>query len=159
MHVNVARSYDNLALVYQKLGDFEQAREYQKRALDIKLDKLGPVHVNVARSYDNLALIYEDLGDFEETKKYKQRALAIRADKHGLNKTPNKVRTANRRKAMLSEIIFLLERFYAVLKGYRVGPLLKSKRLNFSGFFSQQHKLCLKLQGSSMYSFLRSSNL
>ena len=99
-NVDVAGSYSNLALIYQKLGDFEQAKEYQQRALDMQLDKLGPVHVKVARSYNNLALMYKDLGDFEQTKEYKQRALAIRADKHGLNKTANKVRTANRRKKL-----------------------------------------------------------
>ena len=74
--------------------------EYQQRALDIQLDKLGPEHVDVARSYNNLALIYKALGDFEQSKEYKQRALAIRADKHGLNKTPDKVSTANRHKKL-----------------------------------------------------------
>ena len=87
-------------MIYQKLGDFEQAKEYQQRALDIDLDKLGPKHVYVARSYNNLALIYQDLGDFEQAKEYQQLALAIRANKHGLNKTPNKVRTADRRKKL-----------------------------------------------------------
>ena len=111
-HVDVAGSYGNLALIYQKLGDFEQAKEYQQRALDMQLDKLGPVHVKVARSYNNLALMYKDLGDFEQTKEYKQRALAIRADKHGLNKTPNKVRTANRRKkTLLWKLYFFLKDF------------------------------------------------
>ena len=99
-HVNVATSYSNLALIYQRLGDFEQAKEYQQRALDIYLDKLGPKHVNVATSYSNLASIYQDLCDLEQAKEYQQRALAIRADKHGRNKTPNKVRTANRRKKL-----------------------------------------------------------
>ena len=82
-HVNVARSYNNLALIYKKLGDFEQAKEYQQRALDIELDKLGPEHVNVARSYNNLALIYQKLGDFEKAKEYQQRALNIELDKLG----------------------------------------------------------------------------
>ena len=97
---SLGQSYSNLALIYRDLGDFEQAKEYQQRALDMQLDKLGPVHVKVARSYNNLALMYKDLGDFEQTKEYKQRALAIRADKHGLNKTPDKVSTANRHKKL-----------------------------------------------------------
>ena len=125
-HVNVATSYSNLALTYHRLGDFEQAKEFQQRALDIYLDKLGPEHVNVATSYSNLASIYQDLGDLEQAKEYQRRALAIRADKHGRNKTPNKVRTANRRKKLCYETIFLLERFYAVFncfKFYRVGTV------------------------------------
>ena len=55
--------------------------------------------------------MYKDLGDFEQTKEYKQRALAIRADKHGLNKTPNKVRTANRRKKTLLWKLYFLKDF------------------------------------------------
>ena len=131
-HVNVATCYSNLASIYQDLGDFEQAKEYQQRALDIELDKLGPEHVNVARCYNNLASIYQHLGDFEQAKEYQQRALAIRADKHWLNKTPNKVHEGL---LIIMEIIFLLDRFYAVFKVYRVVVVLKFKRLKFSGFF------------------------
>ena len=39
--------HNNLALIYQDLGDLEQAKEYQQRALKIRLDKLGPEHVHV----------------------------------------------------------------------------------------------------------------
>ena len=99
-HVDVARSYNNLALIYEKLGDFEQAKGYQQRALDIQLYKLGPEHVNVATSYSNLASIYKKLGDFEQAKEYQHLALDIRADKDRRNKTPNRVRTANRRKKL-----------------------------------------------------------
>ena len=136
-HVSVSRSYNNLALIYQDLGDFEQAKENQQRALNIQLDKLGPEHVNVATSYSNLASIYQDLGDFEQAKEYQQRALAISADKHGLKKTSNKVHEGllTDVKNYIMEMIFLLERFYAVFKVYRVGVVLKFKRVNFSGFF------------------------
>ena len=41
-HVDVATSYNNLPLIYQDLGDLEQAKEYQQRSLAITLDKLGP---------------------------------------------------------------------------------------------------------------------
>ena len=136
-HVNVATSYSNLASIYQDLGDFEQAKENQQRALNIQLYKLGPEHVNVATSYSNLALIYKDLGDFEQAKEYQQRALAISADKHRLNKTLNKVheRLPTDAKNYIMEIKFLQERVYAVFKAYRVGVVLKFKKLNFSGFF------------------------
>ena len=65
------------------MGEFEQAKKYQQRALEIQLDKLGPEHVYVARSYKNLASIYRDLGDFEQAKEYQQRALEIELDKLG----------------------------------------------------------------------------
>ena len=114
-HVDVATSNNNLSLIYQPLGDLEQAKEYQQRDLDFQLDKLGPEHVDVATSYSNLASVYIDLGDFEEVKEYQQRALDIRADNHGRNKTPSKVRTANRRKKLY---LFNLCKLYFFLKDF-----------------------------------------
>ena len=99
--------------------------------------------------YNNLASIYQDLGDFDQAKEYQERALAIKVDKHWLNKTPNKVHDGllTDAKNYIMEIIFLVNRFYAVFKVYCVGVVLKFKRLNFSGFFfSQQHTLRLKLR-------------
>ena len=72
-----------MALIYKHLGDLEQGKEYQQRALKIKLDKLGPEHVDVATSYNILASIYQDLGDLEQAKEYQQRALKITLDKLG----------------------------------------------------------------------------
>ena len=82
-------------------------------------------------------MIYQHLGDFEQAKEYQERALAISADKHRLNKTLNKVheRLLTDAKNYIMEIKFLQERVYAVFKAYRVGVVLKFKRLNFSGFF------------------------
>ena len=76
-HVNVATSFNNFALIYQDLGDFEQAKEYQQRALEIQLDKLGPEHVDVAKSYHNFASIYHALGDLEQGNEYQQCAAML----------------------------------------------------------------------------------
>ena len=54
--------------IYQDLGGLKQAKEYQRRALDIQLDKVGPEHVNVSTNINNFALIYQHLGDFEQAK-------------------------------------------------------------------------------------------
>ena len=59
-HVDVATSYNNLALIYHDPGDLEQAKKYQQRSLAIRLDELGPEHVDVATSYNNLASIYKN---------------------------------------------------------------------------------------------------
>ena len=52
-HVNVATSYKNLALIYQDSCDFEQAKEYQQRAVEFQLDKVSPEPGNDATSYQN----------------------------------------------------------------------------------------------------------
>ena len=82
-HVDVARSYNILSLIYKDLGDLEQAKKYQERTLAITLDKLGPEHVHVATSYQNLSIIYQDLGHLDKAKEYRQRALAIKLNKLG----------------------------------------------------------------------------
>ena len=82
-NVNVASGYNDLALVYNALGDLKQAKEYQQRSLAIFLKKLGAEHVSVATSYGNLASIHQDLGDLEQAKGYQQRGLAINLKKLG----------------------------------------------------------------------------
>ena len=66
-----------------RLHDLNQAEKYQKRAVEIKLKKLGPEYVSVATSYSNLSSIYKDFGDFEQAEVCQQRALAIKLKKLG----------------------------------------------------------------------------
>ena len=65
-----ATSYYNFASIYKGLGDVELAKEYQQRALEIQLDKLGPEHLNVTTNYF----------DFEQAKEYQLCALEIKPD-------------------------------------------------------------------------------
>ena len=82
-HDDVAKSYNNLASLYEELGYLELAKKYQQRALAIRLEILGPEHVDVANIYCKLASIHQDLGDLEQTKEYLQCVLAIRLEKLG----------------------------------------------------------------------------
>ena len=52
-------------------------KEYQQRALEMQLEKLGPEHVNVAGSYHNFASIYYALGDLEQAKEFQQCAAVL----------------------------------------------------------------------------------
>ena len=64
-------------VLYSDLGDFQQAKYYLARALDICLKQLGPEHVAVATSYNNLGTVYRNLGDFQQAKDYYVRGLHI----------------------------------------------------------------------------------
>ena len=79
----MATTYNNLSLILEHLGDFEQAKEYYQSALTTYLEKLGAEHVYVATTYDNLGRIHRKLGDFEQAKEYHQLALAISREKLG----------------------------------------------------------------------------
>ena len=76
--MDVATSYYNLGLVYDNLGNYEQAKEYYHRDLAITLKQLGPEHVDVATSYNNLGLVPDNLGNYEQAKEYHELALNIR---------------------------------------------------------------------------------
>ena len=49
-HPHVATSYDNLALVYNSLGEYNQAKQLHEKALTIRKKIFGEDHVSVAGS-------------------------------------------------------------------------------------------------------------
>ena len=67
-NVQVATSYNNLGVVHEKLGDFENAKDYQELALSITQKKRGPENVQAATSYNNLGYVQEQLGYFEKAR-------------------------------------------------------------------------------------------
>ena len=80
---HVADCYSNLAEVHRRLGDLEQAKQYNKRALTGFMKMVDPENVDVARCYNNLAAVHLDLYDLEQAKEYQESALAIHLKKLG----------------------------------------------------------------------------
>ncbi|WP_020597890.1 tetratricopeptide repeat protein [Spirosoma panaciterrae] len=64
--LEVARLKNNLGLVYQALGRFEEAAVLLETALQNTWQNLGSNHPNVAISQSNLATVYQSLGRHEE---------------------------------------------------------------------------------------------
>ena len=85
MNVDVAASYNNLGTVYSDLDDFQKAKDYHARALDIRLRHIGPWHMDVATSYNNLGNVYSGLGDFLQAKDCLARTLDIRLRRSDLS--------------------------------------------------------------------------
>ena len=71
-------------------GDLQLARDYHQRALEIRLEQLGPNHIDVASSYDNLGTLCGTKGDLQHARDYHQRALIIQLEQLG----PNHIRVA-----------------------------------------------------------------
>ena len=63
MPMYVATSYSYLALVYNRLGEYNQAKELVEKARMIYKKIFGEDHADVATSYNNLALVYNCLGE------------------------------------------------------------------------------------------------
>ncbi len=73
----MAKSLNNLAVLYQIQGKYAQAEPLHKRSLAIREKALGPNHPSVATSLNNLAALYEVQGKYTEAEKLKARAKAI----------------------------------------------------------------------------------
>ena len=67
-HADVASSYNNLALVYYSLGEYNQAKELHEKALTIRKKIFGEDHADLASSYNNLASVYNRLGKYNQAK-------------------------------------------------------------------------------------------
>ena len=81
--LNVARTYNNMAVVYKNKGDYDKALEYYTSALTIKKAKHGDNHPSVANTLNNMANVYDDQGDYDKALEYYTSALTIRKAKHG----------------------------------------------------------------------------
>ena len=77
-HADVASTYNNLATVNSRLGEYNQAKELHEKALVIWKKLYGEDHAEVATSYDNLASVYNRLGEFNQAKEMSEKALMIR---------------------------------------------------------------------------------
>ena len=76
-HDNVATCCNNLALVYTRLGEYNQAKELHEKALMITKKIFGENHANVATCCNNLALVYNSLGEYNQTKELHEKALML----------------------------------------------------------------------------------
>jgi tetratricopeptide (TPR) repeat protein len=75
--LDLALALNELALLYDNQGRYEEAEPMYKRSLDIWEKALGTDHPDVATSLNNLAGLYKDQGRYEEAESMYQRALAI----------------------------------------------------------------------------------
>ena len=58
------------------LGEYNQAKELQEKALIIRKKISGENHADVATSY-NLASVYHSLGDFYQAEDFNKKALMV----------------------------------------------------------------------------------
>jgi class 3 adenylate cyclase/tetratricopeptide (TPR) repeat protein len=76
-HPDVARSLNNLGIVYWLQGRYSEAESLHLRELAIEETALGPGHPDLGRSLNNLANVYHDQARYAEAESLHARALAI----------------------------------------------------------------------------------
>ncbi|CAF1205730.1 unnamed protein product [Rotaria magnacalcarata] len=69
---------DQLAIVYQNLGEYTKALSYYKDDLERNLTILPPNHPQLATTYHNIGLVYLKLGDHSKALSSHERSLEIR---------------------------------------------------------------------------------
>ena len=63
--------------VYNSLGEYNQAKEMQEKALMIRKKIYGEDHAKVATCYNNLATVYHSLGEYNQAKELFAKTLMI----------------------------------------------------------------------------------
>ena len=71
-------SLNNLAALYQAMGDYAKAEPLYQEALRIRQKVLGPEHPDTATSLNNLAELYQEMGEYAKAEPLYQEALRIR---------------------------------------------------------------------------------
>ena len=77
----MARSLNNLALLYKTQGHYAQAEPLYKRSLKIYEEALGTEHPHVAKGLENLAGLYRATNRDKEAEPLEERAARIRGVK------------------------------------------------------------------------------
>ena len=68
-------------------GDLQLAEDYHQRALEIRVEQLGPNHFAVAASYHNLSIVFSGKREREMAEYYRRRAQEIRPEYYGSTPT------------------------------------------------------------------------
>jgi tetratricopeptide (TPR) repeat protein len=84
-HPDFASTADSLSVLYQRLGRFELAQEFQSRALELRREIFGEHHPTFAESLNNLAVLQDSRGDYGAAELLYRQALDIYRTYFGQN--------------------------------------------------------------------------
>ena len=73
----MAKSYNNIGLVYETQGKYEEALEYYQKSLDIRIRVFGSDHPDVAASFIHIGAVYAGKGDNKNALVQYQKGLEI----------------------------------------------------------------------------------
>lgn len=74
----IAESYNNLARLYSRNGDYEKAIDYYRRVIAIDRAEKGVENIYTATFYDNLGVVYGRMNENDSAMYYFQKACALR---------------------------------------------------------------------------------
>ena len=77
-HAVTASFMNNLAMLYEDMGQYAKAEPLYKRCLEIKVANLGKDHPDVASAQNGLAILYASMGQFAKAESLFKSILATR---------------------------------------------------------------------------------
>ena len=89
-HPDYAASLNNLAMLYQAMGDYAAALPLYRQALEIRRTALGENHPHYATSLNNLAGLYRAMGDYAAALPLYRQAMEITS--HYAGREPSTLR-------------------------------------------------------------------
>jgi tetratricopeptide (TPR) repeat protein len=108
---------NDLGLLYQDKGEWDQAIEYFQRSLEID-EKVGDEH-GMSATFNNLGSVYHDKGEWDKAIEYFQRSLEIDekvGDEHGMAFTFNNLGSVYQLKGEWDKAIDYYQRGLAIAK-------------------------------------------
>ena len=93
-HPHTAITYNNVAVVYDRMAEYECALEWYQKALDVKVSVLGIEHPDVAITLGNIGAAYHSQGKYEKALTFYIKSYKIRINKLG-SEHPNMFITIN----------------------------------------------------------------
>ncbi|MBW1817833.1 MAG: tetratricopeptide repeat protein, partial [Deltaproteobacteria bacterium] len=85
-HGSLAATLNNLAGLYQTMGEYAKSEPLYRRALAIKRKTLGPNHPSVATSSNNLAGLLFLMGNLEQAETFYKEALRVNLNGYGVRR-------------------------------------------------------------------------
>lgn len=82
-HLDVAKSLNDLAVLYYSQGKYEEAKQLYQEALVLRKSLLVEDHPDVAENLNNLAVVHYYQGSYEKAKQLYQEALVLRKSSLG----------------------------------------------------------------------------
>lgn len=104
-HVQIAKIYLEVGVVYSYKLDFEKAFEYYNKAFKMITELIGENHPMIATVYNRIGAIYYQKGDYNKALEYINKSLAIIIELEGENVT------------LVSDLYYNIALFYEQ-KGY-----------------------------------------
>jgi len=77
-HLDIADSYNNLGIVYDSQGKYNQAEEAFKKSLEMRERLFKGDHLDIASSYNNLGMVYNAQGKYNQAEKAHKKSLEMR---------------------------------------------------------------------------------